>query len=101
MQNSTTDNAIQNYLDSLYVISHSGSTIHIYRSAINHFKKFVQNRYSKSLDTVISELKNNPLANLMKNRVCHVFGIADNWYCIIYTGLLSKFCNIFKFQDHH
>jgi len=55
------DDVIQNYLDSLYVISHSGSTVHIYRSAINHFKKFVQNRYSKSLDKIISELKNNQL----------------------------------------
>lgn len=55
------DDVIQNYLDSLYVISHSGSTVHIYRSAINHFKKFVQSRYSKSLDKVISELKNNKL----------------------------------------
>jgi len=36
------EDVIQNYLDSLYVISHSGSTVHIYRSAINHFKKFVQ-----------------------------------------------------------
>ena len=55
------DDVIQNYLDSLYVISHSGSTVHIYRSAINHFKKFVQKRYSKSLDKVILELKNNKL----------------------------------------
>ncbi len=55
------EDVIQNYLDSLYVISHSGSTVHIYRSAINHFKKFVQIRYSKSLDKIISELKNNKL----------------------------------------
>jgi len=55
------DDVIQNYLDSLYVISHSGSTVHIYRSAINHFKKFVQKRHSKSLDKVILELKNNKL----------------------------------------
>ncbi len=55
------NDVIQNYLDSLYVISHSGSTVHIYRSAINHSKKFVQNRYSKSLDKVISELKDNKL----------------------------------------
>ena len=55
------ENVIQNYLDSLYVISHSGSTVHIYRSAINHFKKFIQIRYSKSLDKIISELKDNKL----------------------------------------
>jgi len=55
------DNEIQYYLDSLYVISHSGSTVHIYRSAINHFKKFVQKQYSKSLEEVVSELKDNQL----------------------------------------
>ena len=57
----TSKDAIQNYLDSVYVISHSANTVYIYRSAVNHFAKFVQKHYSKSLDEVISELKSKSL----------------------------------------
>lgn len=44
------ENLITDYLDSVYVISHSQSSVDSYRLGINHFKKFLQTKYEKSLE---------------------------------------------------
>jgi len=56
---SNLENLISDYLDSVYVISHSKASIRVYRSGIDHFAKFVQFKYEKSLEQVISELKDD------------------------------------------
>jgi len=48
-------------LDSVYVISHSKASVRVYRSGIDHFAKFVQTKYEKSLEQVISELKDDSM----------------------------------------
>ncbi len=57
MTESNLENLIQNFLDSIYVLSHSKSSIDVYRSGINHFIKFVQEKYQKSLEEIISAIK--------------------------------------------
>ena len=49
---------IDNFLDSVYVISHSSSTVRVYRLGINHFTKFVEKQYSCSLKQIIESIKN-------------------------------------------
>ena len=51
-------NEIDNFLDSVYVISHSSSTVRVYRLGINHFTKFVEKQYSCSLKQIIESIKN-------------------------------------------
>lgn len=55
------ENLIQDYLDSIFVISHSKSSVHVYRSGIDHFAKFVQIKYDKTLEQVISAMKDDSL----------------------------------------
>lgn len=61
MSESNLENLIQDYLDSVYVLSHSTSSVHVYRSGINHFAKFVQIKYEKSLEQVISAMKDDSM----------------------------------------
>lgn len=61
MTESNLENLITDYLDSVYVISHSTSSVHVYRSGINHFAKFVQIKYEKSLEHVISAMKDDSM----------------------------------------
>ncbi|MCH7969005.1 MAG: tyrosine-type recombinase/integrase [Thaumarchaeota archaeon] len=49
---------IDNFLDSVYVISHSSSTVRVYRLGINHFSKFIEKQYSCSLKEIIESIKN-------------------------------------------
>ena len=61
MTESNLENLIQNFLDSIYVISHSKSSIDVYRSGINHFIKFVQEKHRKSLEEIISAIKEDQM----------------------------------------
>ncbi len=61
MTESNLEPLITDYLDSVYVISHSTSSVHVYRSGINHFAKFVQIKYEKSLEQVISAMKDDSM----------------------------------------
>ena len=49
---------IDNFLDSVYVISHSSSTVRVYRLGINHFSKFIEKQYSCSIKEIIESIKN-------------------------------------------
>ena len=57
MIESNLENLIQDYLDLVYVISHSTNSVRVYRSGIDHFTKFIQIKYSKSVEQVISAIK--------------------------------------------
>ncbi len=61
MTESSIENLIQDYLDSVFVISHSHSSVDSYRFGINHFKKFVQTKYEKSLEQTLSAMKDNSM----------------------------------------
>jgi len=50
MTESNLENLISDYLDSIFVISHSTSSVRVYRSGINHFAKFVQIKYKKYME---------------------------------------------------
>ena len=49
---------IDNFLESVYVISHSSSTVRVYRLGINHFSKFIEKQYICSLKEIIESIKN-------------------------------------------
>ncbi|MCE9616743.1 MAG: site-specific integrase [Nitrosarchaeum sp.] len=57
MTESNCENLIQNFLDSVYVLSHSKNSTDVYRTGIKHFTKFVQEQYQKSLKDIISAIK--------------------------------------------
>ena len=61
MTESSIENLITDYLDTIYIISHSQGSVDSYRFAINRFKKFVQDKYEKSLEQIISEIKDNSM----------------------------------------
>jgi len=61
MTETNIENLIRDYLDTIYIISHSQGSVDSYRFAINHFKKFVQHKYEKSLEQIIFEIKNNSM----------------------------------------
>ena len=61
MTETNIENLIQDYLDTIYIISHSQGSVDSYRFTINHFKKFVQYKYEKSLEQIIFEIKNNSM----------------------------------------
>ena len=61
MTESSLEKQIQDYLDSVYVISHSKPSVRVYRSGIDHFARFVQIKYEKSLEQVITELKDDSM----------------------------------------
>ncbi len=52
---------ISDYLDSVYVISHSQASVDSYKSGIDHFSKFVQSKYEKSLEQILSSMKNDSI----------------------------------------
>jgi len=74
MTESNLENLIQDFLDSIYVISHSNASVRVYRSGINHFAKFVQTKHGKSLEQVISEIKNDSMDryNVFKDFVIYL-----------------------------
>jgi hypothetical protein len=65
---------IENFLDSVFVISHSTSSVRVYRSGINHFAKFTQIKYEKSLEQVISSMKDDSMDryNVFKDFVIYL-----------------------------
>ena len=52
---------ISEYLDSVYVISHSQASVAGYKIGINHFTKFVQNKYEKSLEEILCLMKDESI----------------------------------------
>ena len=42
----TTEQAEKQFLDSVYLISHSDKTVQTYKTALNHFRKFLTSQYS-------------------------------------------------------
>ncbi len=61
MTESNLEKQIQDFLDSVNVISNSNALVRVYRSGINHFAKFVQIKYEKSLEQIISEIKDDSM----------------------------------------
>ncbi|MCJ8305832.1 MAG: hypothetical protein HRU07_02130 [Nitrosopumilus sp.] len=74
MTESNLENLISDHLDSVYVISNSKASIRVYRSGIDHLAKFVQFKYEKSLEQVISELKDDSMDkyNVFKDFVIYL-----------------------------
>ncbi len=52
---------ISDYLDSVYVISHSQASVDSYKSSIDHFSKFIQSKYEKPLDQILSLMKDESI----------------------------------------
>ena len=52
---------IDKFLDSVYVISHSSSTVRVYKLGINHFAKFVETQYNCSLGDIVESIKGKSL----------------------------------------
>jgi len=61
MTESNLEDLISDYLDTIYIISHSQGSVDSYRYSINRFNKFVQDKYEKSLEQIISEIKDNSI----------------------------------------
>ena len=57
----TKEQTEQQFYDSKYVISHSKKTVTTYRSAINHFKKFVKIEYEFDETELIKKIKTDEL----------------------------------------
>lgn len=49
---------INDYLDSVYTISHSSSSVRVYGLGIRHFQEFLQTKHQISLDELIIKFKN-------------------------------------------
>ncbi len=49
------------FLDSVYLISHSYKTKQTYQTAINHFRKFVKSEYHSAESEIISKIKSQEL----------------------------------------
>jgi len=58
---SNIEKLISGYLDSVYVISHSQASVDCYKSGLNHFNKFVQSKYEKSLEQILTALKDDSI----------------------------------------
>jgi integrase len=57
----TTEQIQKQFLDSMYLISHSDKTIATYKTALNHFKKFLELQYScKELD-IVEQIKSEEI----------------------------------------
>ncbi len=48
---------IDKFLDSVYVISHSQSTVKAYKLGIKHFEEFINATYRRSLDEILASIK--------------------------------------------
>ena len=53
----TTEQVQKQFLDSMYLISHSKKTIQTYKSALNHFKKFVTSQYNYYEMQIVEQIK--------------------------------------------
>ena len=54
-------NEIEKYLDSVYILSHSISTVASYRTAIKRFQSYLQEHYSCSDQEIIQKIKDNSM----------------------------------------
>ena len=57
----TKEQTEQQFYDSRYLISHSKKTVTTYRSAINHFKKFVKTKYEFDETELVKKIKTGEL----------------------------------------
>lgn len=78
MQRSKTD-TIQGYLDSIYVLSKSDNSVKSYRIAVNHFLKFVAQRY---------QCDDNDLLDLVKGGKLDVYRLLNEF--VVYLSKEGK-----------
>lgn len=78
MQKSKTD-TIQGYLDSIYVLSKSENSVKSYRIAVNHFLKFVSQRY---------QCDDNDLLDLVKDGKLDVYRLLNEF--VVYLSKDGK-----------
>ena len=57
----STEQITKQYLDSMYLISHSNKTITTYKTALNHFKKFTLSQYNCDELHLVNEIKSDKL----------------------------------------
>lgn len=57
----TTEQITKQFLDSMYLISHSDKTISTYKTALNHFKKFTLTQYNCNELHLVEEIKSDKL----------------------------------------
>ena len=50
------EDQIEDYLDTIFILSHSQRSVDSYRFAIGRFRKFVQDKYEKFLEQIISHV---------------------------------------------
>ncbi len=55
------ETAIQDFLDSVYVRSHSDETVKTYGNCIKKFKQFLSSKYETDLDQIVSKIKEGNL----------------------------------------
>jgi integrase len=52
---------LEDYLDSVYVLSHSKATVTTYRTAVTIFRKFLKDRYSCDENQIVSNVKDQSI----------------------------------------
>ena len=57
----TTEQVQKQFLDSMYLISHSKKTIQTYKSALNHFRKFVISQYNCNEMQIVEQIKSEKI----------------------------------------
>jgi len=55
------ETAVQDFLDSVYVRSHSDETVKTYGNCIKKFKQFLSSKYEIDLDQTVSKIKEEEL----------------------------------------
>ena len=51
----------QEFLDSIYIISHSTKTVQMYTSGIHHFQKFLDSKYGIDEEELVTRIKSDVL----------------------------------------
>jgi len=57
----TTKQTQKQFLDSMYIISHSDKTIQTYKTALNHFKKFLESQYNCDELKIVEQIKSEEI----------------------------------------
>jgi len=57
----STEQITKQFLDSMYLISHSDKTIATYKTALNHFKKFLELQYNCTELEIVEQIKSEKL----------------------------------------
>ena len=55
------ENALEGFLDAVYVRSHSDETIRAYRNGVRKFEKFLHETYQSSLEEIVRRIRSNEL----------------------------------------